>query len=130
MLLRKVPGSFLSEMVPKGCPTNYPPSMAAFELAEKLITNGHAYRWLAFGYGRDWHAVGNSPDSALAGLRCRYQWQLAHLRVIQITPRFLASEQAQAYFRWKESSKTEPPIGYAENYMFLKLKRLWDYTPD
>ena len=122
-MLARVPGSFLSEKIPHGCPTNYPPDIAAYELVEKLLPLGHAGQWLVFGYGRSWHAIGETPKDARASLRMHFRWQLAHPRCVPIVPDFLATAAARDYLDWKRNHV--PGRRRGANYMAKRLSTLW-----
>jgi hypothetical protein len=122
-LLRQVPDSFLNEKVEKSCPTHYPPEIAAYELVPELLELGHAGRFLVFGYGRKWRAIGDSVESAVTQLREHFPYQLAHIRWVHVVPAFLGTSHALEYRRWERSAR--PRFDYVENYMSRRLSELW-----
>lgn len=126
-LLRQVPDSFLSEKVERSCPTHYPPEIAAFDLVPELLELGHAGKYLVFGYGRKWRAMGDSVDSAIAQLRNQFPYQLAHPHWVHVTPALMGCRKAEEYLWWKKSSRTSHDL--VENTISQLLLELWSALP-
>lgn len=97
-LLEGIPGSF-PDVEEDDCPLD-PITRAYVDLLPTLLAEGHEGKWLAFGYGPRWYAVGTTEQEALAGVMARHPYQMPHL-VGRIEADDLGRSRTERYHQWK-----------------------------
>jgi len=100
--LKRINGSFAA-LYEEDCPVPHV-RRAYLDLLPTLIQEGHAGKFLAFGYGPAWYAVGETDHDALAQLLQKYPTQMPKLFGM-ISSTDLYDGWSQRYYGWKAAKE-------------------------
>lgn len=103
-VLSQIPGSFATEeKLPEECPISGPALAeirAFYDLLPSLIEE-HRDRYVAFGYGRHWYELGDTPIEAMKKLIKNHPYQMPRF-FGPITEERMNSWDYKDYYAWKE----------------------------
>lgn len=105
--LKDIPGSFGEEVFSgewDGCPIDDPQERATLDLFPLLISQGHEGKWLHFGYGRKWYAIGKTREESRYNLMIQHPYQMPLSGEI-IRKQVIEDEDAHEYYKWKAAKE-------------------------
>lgn len=105
--LREIPGSFAAEKLPEGCPEEDPIRRAQYDLLPHLLEEGREGKWLAFGYGRKWYALGKDAEEAKTNVMIQFPYQMPVLACV-ILPEVMETYSAKQYYSWTLARSHRP----------------------
>lgn len=111
--LQDVPGSFVAEETPNGCPVSDPIHRAYLDMLPALIRDDYEGQWLVFGYGRNSYVLGPDPEAASVRLMEEYPYEMPYVfGTVSISS--LRTPSAIAYYKWvneQHFARRAPVVG-------------------